>query len=190
MRRIVRANLVRSVYSGADGVSSVSLCESGIQAKLRNLSVRGVPQNGYVIDLDASTCTHRGPEHRFPQFSSHFCRMASHVNKICDSVLVWEQDDAIHAALVDLKSTAPKFSATRDQLLNSSYFLKYVHSLLAWRDGETRPLTTGLHYVMVTGSKRLAGGADPSQKIREGVYVHGVSVDSNGRSTIPWTRFF
>lgn len=190
MRTIIRANLVRDASSGADGVSSVSISEDGAQAKLKNLSIRGVPHNGYLIDLDASTCTHKGPEHRFPQFSSHFCKQASHVNKICDSVLVWERDNGISVALVDLKSTAPKFSSTRDQLVNSSYFLEYVYSLCAWRDGETRPLVKGLHYVMVTGSKASAGGNNSTHKIRDGVHVHGVSVDSNGRSTIPWMRFF
>jgi len=190
MRRIIRSDLVRTAYSNPLGISVIELSESGADAKLKKLYVKGVPTEGYVIDLDAATCTFARGAHRFPQFSAHIDRRAQAVNKICDAVLVLEAADAIHAALVDLKSSSPNFSELQIQLANSQHFIEYVHRLIQWRDGERRPIRPTRHVVMLANSKSAAGGRQKTTNHVEYVGVHGVAVNGKGQASVNWSSFF
>ncbi|KTD15927.1 hypothetical protein Llan_2617 [Legionella lansingensis] len=190
MKRIIRAELVRSAHRAPDGVHTVFLEESGADARLKRVSVRGVPADGYVIDLDASTCVHRGAAHRFPQFSSHFDRAGVAINKICDAALIMEEANRIRVSLVDLKSTAPNLVETNKQLTNSRYFMSYVWSLLNWRDGEQRPPDFSMHVIMINGAKARVGGARTQPDVRNYVRVHGLTVDRVGHASVRWGDFF
>lgn len=189
MIRIVQQGLVRRPYDGIGGIASIDIREAADDAKLKKLCLRGVPRWAYVVDMDAATCSHRSPTHRFPQLSAHVCRTLPAVNKVCDAALVEEDDDIIRIALLDLKSCKPKFSEARDQLVNTQLFIDYLMSVIRWRHGEPRRVHTGKHLVM-TGQAKNPVGRRVQAVAREDVFVHTVTVDSKGRSYARWGDFF
>lgn len=110
--------------------NKILLKESGVDSKLSNLYITNLPDNAFAFTLDHQP---GGKDNRIFQQLSPYINICNKkgVNKGCDLILLWQEDNVYTALIFDLKSDKPKVEATQKQLDNSELFLKYVLSMLS-----------------------------------------------------------
>lgn len=109
---------------------SVTVTETGAQAKLKQLTIKGLPDDAFVFELDHEPGRTALPG-SFSQLSPYINRSHDRANKSCDLVIVVPNGEHAKVILADLKSTKPATGKCVSQLLNSKFFLEYVFRLLA-----------------------------------------------------------
>jgi hypothetical protein len=189
MKTLWRREIIQEPYSHA-GLLSLCLKETNPNAALRQLLIRGVPAEAYLLSLDGVTMG-RGRK-RFPisQFSLHLNKGVPKVNKICDGALVHPLEERVRICLLDLKSHRPDVRDAIDQLENSRLFVKYAESLVAWVSPPGKPMQVDLAVVKASQGSPPSGGGFPKPRVVDGIQIHSVPVLSDGKAQIGFSRLF
>jgi hypothetical protein len=189
MKTLWRREIIQEPYLHA-GLLSLCLKEANANAALRQLLIRGVPAEAYLLSLD-SVAIDRGRK-RFivSQFSLHLSKSEPKVNKICDGALFYPLEDRIRVCLLDLKSHRPDVQDAIDQLENSRLFVKYAESLVAWVSPPGKPLQVDLAVVKASQGSLPSGGGFSKARVVDGVKIHSVPVLSGGKAQIGFSRLF
>ncbi len=110
------------------------LKEDSTESKIKKLYITKIPDNAIAFTLDHQP---GGRDNRwFKQLSPYIdASNDKGVNKRCDLILLWQEDDQYYALIFDLKSDRPKAEATQKQLDNSALYLKYLLSMITLHYG-------------------------------------------------------
>jgi hypothetical protein len=189
MKTLWKREIIQEPYEHA-GLLSLCLKEVNAKAALRQLLIRGVPVESYLLSLDGVTIDRGRKKLLISQFSLHLNKAEPKVNKICDGALVHPIDDCIRLCLLDLKSHKPDVQDAIDQLENSRLFVKYAESLAAWVNPPGKPLRIDLAVVKASQGSPPSGGGFPKPRIVDGIRIHSVPVLSDGKAQIGFSRLF
>lgn len=114
----------------------LKLTEGGADSKISELYIEHIPNAALAFTLDYQPKSR--DRQKFKQLSLYVnSTNDTGVNKGCDLIILWQEDDKIRALVFDLKSDKPKQQATQKQLDNSEIFLKYLLSLISTHYGMT-----------------------------------------------------
>lgn len=98
---------------------TVELCERDRSARLRRITITGIPSNTLIVKLQS--------HHRV---SSHF-RDGDH-NKTCDWILFTAHGSNRYAICIEMKSSDAGLSKAYTQLKSSAAFVDYLFSICKW----------------------------------------------------------
>jgi hypothetical protein len=126
MREVINPDVI--IEADTDN-KKLLLKEDGLDSKIRKLYITHVPDNIVAFTLDHQP---GGADNRWFQQLSPYVNISNNngVNKGCDVIIIWQDNDGYFALVFDLKSSKPKISATQKQLDNSEIFLKYLLSMI------------------------------------------------------------
>lgn len=106
------------------------LKEDGDDSRISKLYITNIPENAFAFTLDHQP---GGKDNRWFKQLSPYVDVGNNkgVNKGCDLIVIWQEDNVSTALIFDLKSDKPKVEATQKQLDNSELYLKYLLSMIA-----------------------------------------------------------
>ncbi|MGL4734842.1 MAG: hypothetical protein ACRCWB_07085 [Enterovibrio sp.] len=118
------------------------LKEDGADSKIKKLYITNMPESALAFTLDHQP---GGSANRWFKQLSPYVNVGNDrgVNKGCDLIILWLEDEQLKALVFDLKSDRPKPEATQKQLNNSELFLKYILAMV------------NLHYGVATDTVQI-----------------------------------
>ncbi len=117
------------------GTRTIIVKETGRDAKLKSLEIRGLADGDIAFTLDHQPSGTLGS--CFKQLSCYLNVQHDKINKGCDFVILTRLKGALVAVLGDMKSNKPRVNEVSLQLKNSELFVKYLLSLVkAWHGVE------------------------------------------------------
>ncbi|WOG28509.1 hypothetical protein [Endozoicomonas sp. 8E] len=109
------------------GMFTVTVKETGADAKLRSLEITGLTDEDIAFTLDYRSSGRL--KACFKQLSCYLNVQHDKVNKSCDFVILTRNKGSLIAVVGDMKSNKPRESEVRLQLQNSELFVEYLFSL-------------------------------------------------------------
>lgn len=144
------------------------LKENGADSKIKKLYITNMPENAFAFTLDYQP---GGSENRWFKQLSPYVNVGNDkgVNKGCDLIILWLDEEQPYALVFDLKSDKPKPEATQRQLNNSELFLNYLLAM------------ANCHYGITTGNVQIkkAIGVSDSRAVRKGATYRPNATSTN-----------
>lgn len=160
------------------GTHIVTVKETGVDAKLKQVEILGLAQGDLAFTLDhqpsgkAAAC--------FKQLSCYLSVQHNKINKGCDFVLFTEHTGRLCVLLGELKSNKPKARDLQEQLRNSELFIRYLFSLAKECHGVDRE--PDFRKICVHTGKSMAKKRPVRRKVKETEvkdHIHFYSVRSS-----------
>ena len=161
------------------GVRSVSIKETGADAKLTKLHITGLSPGDFAFSLDYQPTGKSNSQ--FLQLSCYLDRAHDKINKGCDFVLLCEYRGQTILILGEMKSSKPKANEVDSQLRNSELFIEYLLSLASeWHNVQQKPK---IRKVCIHSGKQMAKKRPTKRRIQEippqkSVVFHAVKAPS------------
>lgn len=134
------------------------LKEDGSDSRISTLYITNIPDTAFAFTLDHQP---GGKDNRWFQQLSPYVdkRNDKGVNKGCDLVVLWQEDNVHTALIFDLKSDKPKVEATQKQLDNSELYLKYLLSMITKHYGIPTDAVVVKRAIVTTDNRTIKKGA-------------------------------
>ena len=106
------------------------LKEESADSKIKKLYITNMPEKALAFTLDHQP---GGNANRWFKQLSPYVDVGNDkgINKGCDLIVLWQDNEQYFALVFDLKSDKPRLEATQKQLNNSELFLKYLLSMVS-----------------------------------------------------------